>query len=45
MSYDSLMYFIGGAEQRFKRQMNVISYNPASGDDEFVKLKSYPWWH
>ncbi|MBI9098815.1 MAG: hypothetical protein JEY91_10085 [Spirochaetaceae bacterium] len=45
ISYGSELFLIGGAEERFLRQIKVIKYKPESGFSESLKLQSYPWWH
>jgi len=45
VSFNSDLFYIGGMEKRYMRQMNVINYNRETNTNNFVKLKSYPWWH
>lgn len=40
----SQLYLIGGQEQRFRRQVQVLRIDPSTFDVRSILLKSYAWW-
>jgi hypothetical protein len=43
-SVNGKLYLIGGKEERYGRQIQVLKINPQSGDVTSLVLKSYAWW-
>lgn len=43
-AWDGGLFMIGGIEERFQRQLDVLFYDPASKSQEKIKLQSYAWW-
>jgi hypothetical protein len=38
------LYLIGGREERYRRQVQVLKIDPRTGDVTSLLLKSYAWW-
>lgn len=41
---DNRLYLIGGREQRYRRQVQVLRIDPRTGKTADVLLRSYAWW-
>lgn len=41
---DGNVYIFGGTDTRTKRQINIVRYDPASGEAGSVLLRSFAWW-
>lgn len=44
VAFGDALYLVGGREQRYQRQIQIIRFDPKDGSTKNVQLKSYVFW-